>query len=350
MPANTIDNNSMFLEGNNIESLPHEYERYENKNEQRDSTLPSLDEYLVSRQNLDEPTKIRSAKISGIDFHVPSLAALEFMSIGLLLSVVFLNFFLNYDSGIFETFERELVKIGWNGNIYINTIFFTFVIIIIAWAYNFIKHIPEKMVREKYRKLSQSLFVLFVTIFFIILFIYLIVTYGNYGFLLDIQILLLTPIMFGILGIITKVRGYLFLSFFGILFTILIYFNDKDELFSLVLFAAVLFLYFDISDTSIKLSRTSHNLWPARDEADIQLVNETAGRYLINLFILISASCIIIVVLFNLQLILSFLMPPQIVYSIEFSSPITLFLLFIIFSILIVLMKKYIPEFLIKKL
>jgi hypothetical protein len=146
--------------------------------------------------------------------------------------------------------------------------------------------------------------------------------------------------IFGLLGILIKNRGYLFFSFIGIFIVCLIKRNTFDDLIELIFFSIVLFLYFEISDSTIKFSKLNQDLWPRRDKLDFLLVNQTSGRYLLNLIILIGSTIIATLLIFNARSILSIILPREITHSLEYNSNMFLIVLIVGFIFILIIIKK----------
>lgn len=335
MQSNVTKNNEQIEQDQDIEAVIKEI------------TLPRLDEYLKNREKNEMAWNVRAAKILGIDFHLPALAFMEILSISLIIIASMINLFLIKDTDILNNYMDEYIILGLTNNIYLNLLYILPWMFFIALGYNFIENVPTIISKKRIRFFKVVYgFLIILTFFFMLININL--TYGSrVGFAWSMLIVLGAPIFFGGLAIFVKHRFYIYLSLFAVVLTNLFYKNDFDDLLYIILFATFVLLFIEIGESSIKFSKVYSTLQPERDINDYDLFNNTVFRYFIGLISFIGLTVIFSYMIFNSQVIFSIVMPDEIVNSLEFRSPIFLFIPLILFAMFLFFLKwllKYGPS------
>ncbi|WP_455391949.1 hypothetical protein [[Eubacterium] cellulosolvens] len=328
------------------EQIPEDTQEAPEKYEE----LSKLEQYLRFRADEREPGSVRVSKIIGFDIHIPLLALLEVVSIGLLLAVMFYNVNLNYDSELFKGLENDLRRNGWVGNIYVNSILILLMGMVIGWGYNLASYWPFKLFKREYLS-ANSRKVIFALIIFFLFFGIMIYILFTSIFLLSIFllfILITAPVLFGAIGIIIKSRGAMIISLIFIIITALLHRNTAKQMLDLVLFAAVVFLYLEVSEATFKFKQVYSRLNPERDLHDYMVLSDTIANYLLVLAPMIGLAALFTYLIFYSQGVLKAVLPIEIVNSLEFNSAIYIILPLIILAILIALGKWLIMKIFVK--
>ena len=210
--------------------------------------------------------------------------------------------------------------------------------ILIAWGFNLLFYWPfglgnKELVSKTTKKVLYVLFIFFTFFGFII---YLIMQSPYKAFLFLFLLVIQFPILIGVIGILVKNMGYIIASFIGTLILMLLHGNGLEELPDLLLFAAVVLLYLEISDTMIKYSESTEELQPDRDENDYVLTSESIANYLLILTPMIGFTILSTYLIFYSQITLKSFLPPGIVNSLEFNSANFLIIVLILFAISII--------------
>jgi hypothetical protein len=290
----------------------------------RDQTLPRLDKYLRDRRSIQDPGHKKLARIIGIDLHLPLLGLLEIISIALLILLVFFNLILNEDGEFIKGVKETLSYYARISNIYFYFILYLLVGVVIVWFYNFLNHLII-VLRNKPIKNSYFFPVIYWTLVLLAFIGYSILgVYYNFylGIAYVLILILMLPIIMGVIGLLLRNRYLITAAIIGTFISTLIYQNDLDEIFNLVLFAAVAFLFMEVTDAVLKLRSAYIELDTEKDEYDNQLLSEMIGNYALILAPMAGFTVILTFIVAYSQTVLGSLLPQEITNSIEFNSPI----------------------------
>jgi hypothetical protein len=252
-----------------------------------------------------------------------------------------LNIYLIKDSDLLKNHIEGLMILGLTDNFYMNLLFFIPWIFFMALGYNFIKYVPF-VKRKENINFFRVVYGFLIILIFIFVWINLFETYGSdVGAAWSMLIFLDLPIIFGILAILVKNRLFIYLSLFAFIFSDLVmyYKNEFEDLLYIILFAALVLLFIEIAESALKFSSVYSNLNTERDRSDYDLLKNTVLKYFIGLISVVGLTVIFAYMIFNSQVIFLMIMPDEIVNSLEFKSPVFLFIPLILFAIFLFFIK-----------
>jgi hypothetical protein len=307
----------------------------------RDSTLPQLEEYLRERKKTTEPGHVKMSRIIGIDFQLPFLAMLEIICLGLIVAVMFFNFSLNETGELIKDLKLILDDLMIINNIYFYCLLFMILGGLTIWGYNLIAYGSRKFIQKKIFAKSNLPYYYGLLVFFLFLGISIVFFYSSLslGIAWSMLLLLFFPIYLGIIGILAKNRYIIIFAVAGIIITTLIYQNDLDEIIDMILFAALIFIFLEITDSMFKFHSVYSELDPERDVYDNQLMSKSITNYLLVFGPILGLTMVLTFVVFYSQPVLNSVLPAEVTNSLEFNSAIFFIIPFVTLILIIIFSK-----------